>query len=114
MTLDVPAEYEEVIRNAVASGAFKTPEDAVRHALCLLEQEQRATQTCSQQSLCDAEVDILYDDIDPLQVATIQGVGPIDDPDVGAAETWPDNENIDEWLAELHDLRGKGVVREPQ
>ena len=40
MTINVPAEYEELVRKAVASGLFKNPEDVVRRAFQLLEQEQ--------------------------------------------------------------------------
>lgn len=40
MTFDIPSEFEEVIRSAVASGEFKSPEDAILRALQLLTQEQ--------------------------------------------------------------------------
>lgn len=41
MTLNIPSEYENVIRQAVANGAFARPEDALAHALQLFAQEQR-------------------------------------------------------------------------
>ena len=40
MTLDVPSDYEDILHNAVASGAFPSPEAALRHALDLLAAEQ--------------------------------------------------------------------------
>lgn len=40
MTLNIPAEYQQVINQAVASGMFTTAEDAVKHALGLLAEEQ--------------------------------------------------------------------------
>lgn len=44
MTLDVPSEYEAVIQQAVASGAFANPEAALRHALDLLAVEQSVSE----------------------------------------------------------------------
>jgi len=40
MTFDIPSEFEPVIQNAVATGAFATTEDALAHALSLLAKEQ--------------------------------------------------------------------------
>ena len=40
MTLDVPSEYEDILRQAVASGAFANEEEALRHALQLLANQQ--------------------------------------------------------------------------
>jgi Arc/MetJ-type ribon-helix-helix transcriptional regulator len=40
MTLNVPREYESLLSEAVASGAFADPESALRHALELLADEQ--------------------------------------------------------------------------
>lgn len=114
MTLDVPAEFEEIIRNAVASGAFASPEDAVRHALRLLEQEQHTTREGCDQSQSGSELEVLHDDLDPSAVAAMQGVGAINDPDAGAADTWPENESIDDWLADLRRLRGQGTAWEPK
>lgn len=39
MTLSIPTEYEAIIHEAVASGAFASPEEAVKHALSLLAEE---------------------------------------------------------------------------
>jgi len=41
MTINVPTELEEFVRRAVASGAFKDPEDVIREALELLRREQK-------------------------------------------------------------------------
>ncbi len=40
MTFNIPTEFEPVIRNAIESGAFATPEAALVHALSLLAKEQ--------------------------------------------------------------------------
>lgn len=40
MNLDVPSEYEDILRQAVASGAFSSPQEALRHAIELLEAER--------------------------------------------------------------------------
>lgn len=40
MTFDVPSDYEDILRNAVASGAFASTEDALRHALELFAAER--------------------------------------------------------------------------
>lgn len=112
MALDVPAEYEKVIRKAVASGAFKTPEEAMRHAFGLLEREQRAGDSSKGSSTTDDALEVLPEDLDPRAVARTQGVGPIQDPDAGAADSWPQDEDFDGWMADLRQLRGQGVPRE--
>lgn len=115
MALDVPAEYEKVIRKAVASGAFKTPEEAMRHAFGLLEREQReqrAGDSSKGSSRTDDVPEVLPEDLDPRSVAKTQGVGPIQDPDAGAADSWPQDEDFDGWMADLRQLRGQGVPRE--
>lgn len=48
MSLSIPAEYEAMIREAVASGEFATPEEAVKHALELLTQERQAKKAIPQ------------------------------------------------------------------
>ncbi len=40
MTIDIPSDYEDILRQAVASGAYAKPEDALRHALELFAAEQ--------------------------------------------------------------------------
>jgi Arc/MetJ-type ribon-helix-helix transcriptional regulator len=112
MTLDVPAEYENVIRKAVASGAFKSPEEAMRHAFALLEREQRVGDSFEGSSKADDVLEVLPEDLDPRAVAKMQGIGPIQDPDAGAADSWPEGEDFDEWMADLRHLRGQGVPRE--
>ncbi|MCA9186164.1 MAG: hypothetical protein R3E01_36195 [Pirellulaceae bacterium] len=42
MTHDVPSEYENILRNAVASGRFETQQAALLYALQLLAQQQPA------------------------------------------------------------------------
>lgn len=41
MTIDIPHEYERVLNDAVASGAFCSQKDALIHALGLLATEHR-------------------------------------------------------------------------
>ena len=107
MTIDVPTPYEEIIRKAVASGAFKSPEEAVRHALVLLEREQQAIETSKL-----VNGDALPDDLDPDLVARAQGVGPIRNPDEGAEQSWLEDEDFEGWIADLRRLRGHGLPRE--
>jgi len=113
VTINVPPEYEGFIRQVVSSGAFKDAEEAIRRALQLLDSEQRA-QSAAVQEQCGSEVDesLLPDDIDPLDLARMQGVAPIQNPDAGAADSWPPDESIDEWLADLQKLRGHGSPRQ--
>ncbi len=40
MTIDIPSDYEDILRQAVASGAYANPEAALRHALELFAAEQ--------------------------------------------------------------------------
>lgn len=40
MTLNIPDEYRSILHDAVASGAFGSPEEALSHALTLLAAEQ--------------------------------------------------------------------------
>ncbi len=39
--MNIPRQYQSIIDQAVASGAFATPEEALQHALELLAKEQR-------------------------------------------------------------------------
>lgn len=55
---------------------------------------------------------MLPEDLDPNAVAREQAVGSIQDPDAGSAETWPADENIGDWLADLQVLRGHGTPRQ--
>ncbi|RCS54871.1 hypothetical protein DTL42_07100 [Bremerella cremea] len=55
MTLDVPSEYEAVIQQAVANGAFGSPEEALRHALKLLAIEQSESQRAKPKSAPEHE-----------------------------------------------------------
>jgi Arc/MetJ-type ribon-helix-helix transcriptional regulator len=107
MTIDVPEDFEAIIHRAVASGAFGSPEEAVCHALTLLQHEQRAVEAGP-----PAALDTLPDDLDPDLVAKLQGIGSIKNPDEGAAETWPDGEDFDQWLSDLQEMRGHGSPRE--
>jgi Arc/MetJ-type ribon-helix-helix transcriptional regulator len=110
MTLEIPAEYEAIIRKAVSSGAFDTGEDAIRHALRLLEREQASTCLDAIATPSDLDALMLPEDLDPDLAAKYQRVGPIQDPDAGAAESWPDNEDFDAWLADLRNLRAEGLA----
>lgn len=40
MSIDIPSDYTAIIQQAVASGAYPTPEAALRHALELFAEEQ--------------------------------------------------------------------------
>ena len=40
MSIDIPSDYAAIIQQAVASGAYATPEAALRHALELFAAEQ--------------------------------------------------------------------------
>ena len=40
MTINIPNEYADFLNNAVASGGFPSHEDAIKHALQLLADEQ--------------------------------------------------------------------------
>lgn len=115
MTLDVPAEYEAIIRRAVESGAFNSVDEAMRHALALLEREQKATSPQKGEPSLDStgqDLQALPDDVDADTVAQLQGVAPIQDPDAGAAESWPrEEEDFDAWLADLQALRAQGMPR---
>ena len=110
MTIDVPTEYEEILRQAVASGAFETPADAMRHALQLLQREQWSTRSRQDAGTAD-DAELLPDDLDPDAVAASQGVGPMADPDSGAATSWPEDDDFDAWLKDLRALRGQGEPR---
>ena len=48
MTVNVPAEFEDFVRNAVASGAFEKAEDVVRRGLQLVEQELKTAAEAAQ------------------------------------------------------------------
>ena len=40
MSIDIPSDYADIIQQAVASGAYASPEAALRHALDLFAAEQ--------------------------------------------------------------------------
>lgn len=42
MTIEIPQDYQDVLNNAVASGAFVNHDEALRHALQLLAVESQA------------------------------------------------------------------------
>lgn len=50
MTFTIPGEFEQVINQAVAAGAFPTPEDALRHGLGLLAEKQNQHHHASTES----------------------------------------------------------------
>ena len=39
MSIDIPSDYADIIQQAVASGAYASPEAALRHALDLFDAE---------------------------------------------------------------------------
>ena len=104
MKIELPEPFQEIVRKAVASGAFNSPEEVVCHALTLLERKLSGTAP-----------DLWFpDDLDPDFVAASQNIGPIQNPDEGAAESWPETESFEDWLSELRELRGHGSRRDVQ
>ena len=97
MTLDVPNEYEEVLRNAVASGDFANEEEALRHALELLAIQQRKAAPIAQ----------MPERIDIDELAANQGVKPFR-ADMPVQGIWPEDESTDEFLVFLTQTRQEG------
>ena len=95
MTLDVPSEYEDVLRRAVASGAFANEEAALRHALRLLAEQQQD----------DAELMQLPERIDIEELASRQGAKPFRAIDPRPVNIWPVDESTDEFLVFLRESR---------
>jgi len=95
MTLDVPSEYEEILKRVVASGAFANEAEALRHALELLAGEQQHV---------TSELPLRID-ID--KIAAEQGVVTFDSK-LRSPTIWPDDESTEDFLAFLRQSRHEG------
>ncbi|MCA9214614.1 MAG: hypothetical protein KDB27_16190 [Planctomycetales bacterium] len=95
MTLDVPNEYEEILRRAVASGAFASEQEALVRALELLAQQT-------------SQLPRLPDVIDIDELAADQNVG-VFHADTPVASIWPEDESADDFLFFLKQTRSENV-----
>ena len=50
-------------------------------------------------------MDAMLDDVSPEEAIATIGIGPSVDLDAGAAKSWPKDEPIGDWIAELNALR---------
>lgn len=80
MTLNVPGEYKNVLSDAVARGAFPSMENALRHALELFAEEQRA------------KVDTMQNHLDIDELARQQGIRTFDAKERAPEGLWPTDE----------------------
>ncbi len=106
MTLDIPREYEGVLNDAVASGAFATPQDALRHALAAFAKEHNASR--SGQPISDLSPDPISQvpkDIDIEELARKQGVEPLTDFRKLEASFWPADESVDDFIHAIREGR---------
>ncbi|WP_417733266.1 hypothetical protein [Rosistilla oblonga] len=98
MALEIPSEYEGVLNDAVASGAFATPQDALRHALATFAKERasEARQPSTETPPRLKHQTSKATDIDEL--ARKQGVPPLKDFRQLEASFWPADESVDDFI----------------
>ena len=101
MTLVIPNEFEAVLKKAVASGAFASEADALRHALGLLAREQAASDLPELPAAIDRE-GLLR-----------PGVGAFDASDRMPTGLWPEDESTDDFLSFLKQSRQDQASAEP-
>ena len=96
MTLDVPSEYEDVLRQAVASGAFADEQAVLRYALELLAKQQ-----------AEADMIRLPESTDIEALAMQQGIKPFRADDPAPSNIWPEDETTSEFLSFLRESRSE-------
>lgn len=106
MTIDVPSGYEDVLSDAVASGAFATPQDALCHALELLSHEQYLRRSA------EAQLDEQTGDqkrmpreVDIEELARQQNAKPFDKNEPLPIGLWPAGESVDDFIACIREQR---------
>jgi len=93
MTIDVPTEYEDILRRAVASGAFDDERAALLNALELFAKKQRGS-----------SIERLPTTIDIDDLADKQAVQPFR-ADRTRPSLWPQDDSIDDFLVFLQETR---------
>ncbi|GAA4463868.1 hypothetical protein [Novipirellula rosea] len=105
MTLEIPSEYEGVLNDAVASGAFATPQDALRHALATFAKE-RASNTGQQfPDTPPRPIRQMPKTTDVEELARKQGVQPLKDFRQLEASFWPADESVDDFIQAIREGR---------
>lgn len=101
MSLDIPSEYESVLDQLVASGAYPSTQSALKHALELLAAQQEATAThdASQSN------HVMPQHIDIEELARQQTAAVFDASKLVSSDVWPSDEPVDEFIAFLNDAR---------
>lgn len=104
MTLDIPSEFENVLNDAVASGAFETPQDALRHALALLANQQHEDADAKGHASRSGTNQMPHQ-VDVDELARQQGVEPFSLNDPRRADIWPSDESVDDFIASIRAQR---------
>ncbi len=111
MTLNIPSEYEGVLNDAVASGEFATPQDALRHALEWLSSEQRIRSCVAAQLPEQADApERIPRQVDIEELARQQNVKPFDKSEPMPTGLWPATESVDDFIACIREQRSAGPL----
>lgn len=106
MTIDIPSEYEGVLSDAVASGAFATPQDALRHALEWLSHEQHLR--LNAQAQLDERTGVqkgMPREVGIEELARQQNAKPFDKNEPLPIGLWPADESVDDFIACIREQR---------
>ena len=101
MTIEIPSEYESVLRHLVASGVFPSTKSALEHALRLLADEQRVTERING----EPSIRSMPKRVDIEELATDQNAAPFDASRAAPEDVWPENEQVDDFIAFINESR---------
>lgn len=111
MTLEIPSEYEGVLNDAVASGAFATRQDALIHALEWLSREQSVRSSAEVQLHEPTDLqEKMPREVDIEELARQQNVKPFDKNEPLPTGLWPADESVDDFIACIREQRIAGTL----
>jgi Arc/MetJ-type ribon-helix-helix transcriptional regulator len=100
MRIDITGEMEKLIQAQVAAGQFDSPAEFVE---ATVKHWQRTHNGGPGEAIGP-----LHEHADIEELAAAQGVGPLRDPAQLRADFWPDDESVDDFVAEIRSLRRQG------
>lgn len=101
MTFDIPSEYEKVLNQLVANGAFPSTESALRHALQLLAGQQAASARLNGTQSTQA----MPKRIDIEELAKEQNAAVFDASKLVPVDVWPSDESADDFIVFISESR---------
>ena len=99
MQIEITGEIEALIRAELAQGHYRTPEECITAIIR------------SWGAITRERMPVMPKDIDIDAVATQQQVDAIRDAKELAADFWPEDESVDDFIADIRRLRAKQSQR---